>query len=168
MSALVLDCDPLPVRPLRDPVVDRLGFDPRSAYVERFWLGVIGPSCTWLLRHTAAAFDQSPDGFDLDLGQTARAIGLGDRTGRNAPMFRTLNRLVVFDLARLWPEGGLAVRRRLPLLPSRYLVRLPAGLQEAHRAWEQGWVSGSRSIAPLRPAEAADRGSGDEPARWPG
>ena len=27
-----------------DPVVDLLGHDPRSPYVERFWLAVLGPS----------------------------------------------------------------------------------------------------------------------------
>lgn len=28
----------LPVRPWPDSVIDALGHDPRSAYVERFWL----------------------------------------------------------------------------------------------------------------------------------
>jgi len=27
-----------------DPVIDRLGYDPRSLYVETFWLGILGPS----------------------------------------------------------------------------------------------------------------------------
>jgi hypothetical protein len=34
-------------------VVDTLGFDPRSSYVED-WLGILGPSTTWLLRRLAA------------------------------------------------------------------------------------------------------------------
>ena len=38
----------LAIRPWADEVIDRVGFDPRSPYVERFWLGVIGPSTTWL------------------------------------------------------------------------------------------------------------------------
>jgi hypothetical protein len=33
----------LPVRPWPDSVIDALGHDPRSAYVERFWLGILGP-----------------------------------------------------------------------------------------------------------------------------
>lgn len=32
------------VRPWIDPVVDEHGHDPRSRYVERFWLGVLGPT----------------------------------------------------------------------------------------------------------------------------
>jgi hypothetical protein len=27
-----------------DPVIDTLGHDPRSWYVEQFWLGIIGPT----------------------------------------------------------------------------------------------------------------------------
>jgi len=33
----------LPIRPWPDGVIDALGEDPRSAYVERFWLGILGP-----------------------------------------------------------------------------------------------------------------------------
>src|SRR5580704_15030044 len=57
-----------------DPVIDRLGFDPRSVYVETFWLGVLGPTCTWFLRLVATGLDDNPDGFDLDLATTARAL----------------------------------------------------------------------------------------------
>ena len=42
------------VRPWIDPVVDDDGFDPRSRYVEVFWLGVLGPTATWLLRRLVA------------------------------------------------------------------------------------------------------------------
>ena len=27
-----------------DPVVDQVGYDPRTMYVERFWLGILGPT----------------------------------------------------------------------------------------------------------------------------
>ena len=40
----------LPIRPWPDPLIEALGFDPRSAYVEQYWLGILGPSTTWLLR----------------------------------------------------------------------------------------------------------------------
>ena len=36
------------VVPLPDPLVEAFGFDPRSWYVERFWLPVIGPPSTEL------------------------------------------------------------------------------------------------------------------------
>lgn len=44
MSLVTFEAETVTVRPWADEVLDRVGFDPRSAYVERFWLGVIGPS----------------------------------------------------------------------------------------------------------------------------
>ena len=58
---------PVRVVPWLDPVVDRRGHDPRSTYVERFWLGTLGPTATFLMRRLAAGFDDHPDGYDLDL-----------------------------------------------------------------------------------------------------
>ena len=54
----------------------------------------------------------------MSLGETARALGLGDRGGRNSPFLRTVNRMVQFELARVVNVGAgeLAVRRRLPPL----------------------------------------------------
>src|SRR5580700_3965447 len=75
----------LPVRPWVDEVIDTLGFDPRSAYVERFWLPILGPSTTWLLRRVATGFDRSSGGFALPLADTARELGLGDKGGRHSP-----------------------------------------------------------------------------------
>jgi hypothetical protein len=69
--------DALHIKPWPDPVIDRVGHDPRSAYVERFWLGILGPSTTWLLRRLAAGLEAAPAGFDLTLSETARCLGLG-------------------------------------------------------------------------------------------
>ena len=82
-----------------DPVIDRLGHDPRSAYVERFWLAILGPSTTWLLRRLAAGLDASPDGFDLNLAVTARSLGLGGKVSRHGPFQKSIGRLVIFELA---------------------------------------------------------------------
>ena len=35
-----------------DPPIDTVGFDPRSPYVERYWLAVLGPSSTKWPRHS--------------------------------------------------------------------------------------------------------------------
>lgn len=125
----------LRIVPWPDAVIDALGHDPRSWYVEQFWLGVIGPTATWLLRRLAAGFDAEPGGFELDLGDTARALGLGGRVGRHSPFQRAISRCVTFQLGRLPDPSTLAVRRRIPPLPRRYLLRLPPTLQELHRGW---------------------------------
>jgi hypothetical protein len=128
--------DALSISPWDNEIIDRVGFDPRSPYVERFWLGVIGPSTTWLIRRIAAGFDASPDGFEMPLGETARALGLGDRGGRHSPFLRTVNRMIQFELAQVTGPDQLAVRRRLPPLSRRHTVRLSPALQEAHERWQ--------------------------------
>jgi len=127
----------LPVRPWPDPVIDALGHDPRSAYVERFWLGILGPSTTWLVRYLANRLDASPEGFDLDLAATASALGLGARGGRHSPFMRALSRCCQFDVAEARPDGVLAVRRKLPPLTRRQILRLSPELVAAHQAWQE-------------------------------
>lgn len=128
--------DHLRVEPWPDPVVDRHGHDPRSLYVERYWLGVLGPSTTWLLRSIADRFDAEPDGFTLDLTATAGALGLGMKRGRHGPFMRALDRLCQFGLAReLTP--GLMVRRVVPPVTQGQLKRLPGHLQQAHADWHR-------------------------------
>jgi hypothetical protein len=126
-----LPTESLTVRPWPDAVIDRVGHDPRSAYVERFWLGVLGPSTTWLLRRVAAGLEAEPAGFELPLAETARALGLGGE-GRNSPFVRALARCCQFDVAQPAGAGVLNVRRRLPPLNRRQLVRLPEALQAEH------------------------------------
>ncbi len=127
----------LVIRPWPDPVIDALGHDPRSAYVERFWLGVLGPSTTWLLRLLAAELEASPDGCELDLREVASMLGLGTRGGRHSPFMRALGRCCRFDLAEMRPDGSLAVRRRVPPLNRRQLMHLPPTLQDAHQRWQE-------------------------------
>lgn len=152
MSLVMFDSETVTIRPWVDDVLDRIGFDPRSPYVERFWLGVVGPSVTWLVRRVATGFDASPDGFEMPLAETARALGLGDPGGRNSAFFRTLNRMVQFDLARVAGPAELEVMRRLPPLTRRQAARLSPELQEAH----ERWLVSAREVPP---AEAARRRS---------
>jgi hypothetical protein len=136
LPMLTFQSEVLRVEPWVDDVIDKVGFDPRSPYVERFWLSIIGPSTTWLMRRLASGFDASPQGFDLPLGETARALGLGDKGGRHSPFLRTVNRMIQFELAKVTGPEQLAVRRRLPPLSRRHTVRLSPALQEAHSRWQ--------------------------------
>ena len=129
--------DTLTIRPWPDDVIDNLGHDPRSHYVETYWLGILGPSTTWLLRRLVAGLEASPAGFDLPLAETARCLGLGDKGGRNSPFMRSLTRLVQFDLAQPQGESVLAVRRKVPPLSRRQVVRLPDSLQAQHHALQE-------------------------------
>ena len=96
--------EPLPavvhVTPWDDPVVDRRGHDPRSAYVEQFWLSVLGPTATWLLRRLVAGFDHQPDGYELDVAGTARALGLSVTKGMASPFAKAVQRCVMFGVVQ--------------------------------------------------------------------
>src|SRR5436853_7903490 len=104
----------LRIVPWPDVVVDALGHDARSHYVETYWLATLGPSTKWLLRRLAFRLRAEPDGFSLDLAETARSLGLGPRGGRHSPFIRALGRCIAFDLAKPEDDDILAVRRRLP------------------------------------------------------
>ncbi|HLM63932.1 MAG TPA: hypothetical protein VK306_06510 [Acidimicrobiales bacterium] len=132
---LSFDADHLLIRPWIDPVVDQIGHDPRSAYVERFWLGILGPSTTFLLRYLVDRLDAAPDGFDLDLVECATALGLGRLRTPGSAFPRTVGRCCQFGAGRLVGPVTLEVRRRLPHLSLRQVNRLPHSLQLDHPRW---------------------------------
>lgn len=125
----------LPVEPWPDIVIDEVGHDPRSPYVEQFWLGVLGPTATWLMRRLAARLEESPAGFELDLALMAGELGLGHRAGQSSAFVRSIQRCCHFGAADLTLEGALRVRRKLPPLTRLQLERLPDHLRSAHDGW---------------------------------
>ncbi|MBI2711142.1 MAG: hypothetical protein HYX34_15845 [Actinobacteria bacterium] len=149
-----LSAPTLAITPWPDPVIDRLGHDPRSLYVETFWLGILGPSTTWLLRRIAVGLERHPDGFDLPLEETARALGLGMKGGRASAFVRALGRCVQFGAATASGPMGLAVRRRLPPLTRHQVDRLPPELREAHASWQREQIGGGGTAAQRKRARA--------------
>ena len=159
------DPPPLPptvrITPWIDPVVDRRGHDPRSAYVEQFWLSILGPTATWIMRRLVAGFDDHPDGYDLDVDHAARALGLSVAKGTASPFARSIQRCVVFGMAAPRSDGW-TVRRRMPAISQRHLGRLPEPLQRRHAEWAATTVT----LAELERAHVlatAMVGAGDDP-----
>jgi hypothetical protein len=64
-------------------------------------------------------------GYDVRLSYTV---------GTANSFMRSLNRCVLFGVSRP-TEGGLAVRRRVPQVATRHLMRMPAHLRQAHQLW---------------------------------
>jgi hypothetical protein len=131
----------LTVKPWPDPLIDTLGYDPRSRYVETFWLPTLGPTALLLLRHLADRFDRQPEGVVLTISDTSHALGLGQRDGTSSPIVRTLGRLAQFDLACDDGTGTVAVRRNIPPVNRRHLRRLPRELQAEHATWAEAQLS---------------------------
>jgi hypothetical protein len=127
----------LTIKPWPDPVIDTLGHDPRSVYVETFWLPTLGPTALLLLRHLSQRFDERPEGLELPVADTSQALGLGHRDGQSSPLVRTLARLAQFDLACDDGRGTVAVRRHMPPINRRHVRRLPLELQIAHAEWAE-------------------------------
>jgi len=142
----------LTVRPWPDPVLDTLGHDPRSLYVETFWLPTLGPTAVLLLRHLAHRFDERPDGLELTVVDTSQALGLGCRDGTSSPLLRCLARLAQFDLACDDGRGTVAVRRNLPPINRRHVRRLPTELQVAHAEWAEVQLEGDQLASARRRA----------------
>lgn len=125
----------LTIVPWEDPVIAALGYPAGSTYVERFWLPILGPSTSWLVRHLDDRLSSEPDGAVLDLDTTAAALGLGAGRGRHSPLVRALHRCCQFGLARAVPDAHLAVRRHLPPLTRHQVDRLPTSVQAQHVRW---------------------------------
>ena len=139
VTPVTIEFEPLPtvvrVTPWDDPLVDRRGHDPRSAYVEQFWLSVLGPTATWLLRRLVAGFDHHPDGYELDVAGTARALGLSVTQG-----------------------DGLAVRQGAAAV--RHVRRRPAPVGGLGRAPARARDLPAPPAAPARPSCSRPTSSG--------
>jgi hypothetical protein len=128
-NAWIAGHDPLTVVALGDPVIDKLGHTVGSAYVETYWLPILGPSAIWAARRLVYWLDDH-DSVDIPLDALGRSLGLGGGVANNSPVVRTLARLVDFGMAA---TGGsaYAIRRRFPPLPTRLVDRLPSYLAES-------------------------------------
>lgn len=139
--------DPLPVASHSSVPTDRLGYAPDDAYVEVFWLPILGPSSVLALRRLSTWLSSSPDGLTVQLATLSGCLGLGHGTGRRASIVRTLGRLLDFHLATIETDRYL-VSRAVPLLSARLLRRLPPGLLTAHEQLIQGSTRGIGQALP--------------------
>jgi len=135
MSELARPEGPARVRvaPLMDAAAGRGGFEPGHPYIELCYLPVIGPTSFVLLRRLGTQLARRPDGYEVDLASLARDVGLGESTGKSAPLRRSLDRLARFGLARWSDDGTYELATKLPALSPQQLSRLGPLPWEAHR-----------------------------------
>lgn len=153
-----------------DHVTAELGHDLRSPYVERFWLGILGPSALWLARSLAYGLDEARS-FNLDLLEVARTLGLGDRVGRHSPVQRAVERLCHFELAYLRGGVTLVVRQHVAWLDDHRVHRLSETLRAEHRLWAEADLASTperairRRFASVAHLCARNRGTPDDIGR---
>ena len=126
------------VMPWHDTLVESNGHPIGDPYIEMFWLPVLGPTATWLLRRLATGLEHEPAGYTVDVDELARGIGVAYTKGRHNPFARGLHRCIMFGVARqiaVIPRTVIAVRTVLPTLSQRHVGRLPEQLQIAHSDW---------------------------------
>ena len=117
--------------PWLDERIDVFGHDPRSSYVEQFWLATLGPSTTWFLRHCADRLDEAAS-RPINVREMSGTLGIGHEGGSRSAMAKTMARACRFRAARPMGATTLAVRLRLPHLSHRQLRRLPESVQRRH------------------------------------
>ena len=118
-----------------DALAETTGHPVRSEYVEHYWLGILGPTATWLLRRLSDEVLVNPTGARVELRTLAQSLGLVFHAGRQDPFSRGLDRCIMFGLVRHvgnHPHPTFAVRTRVPSLARRQLERLPHELRVAH------------------------------------
>jgi hypothetical protein len=106
---------------------DRWGSEPRSTYVERFWLPVVGPSSLVLARDIAAGFESSNGAYSVSASHQAAAIGVSE-----SQLHRVLDRLVQFGLAKHVDPNTVALRTAWPVIGTGAIRQLTPPLRQQH------------------------------------
>ena len=128
-----------------DPIIEPRGHKPGSPYVEAVWLGILGPA-TVLCWSRLSRIAEARPGTVVDTSDLAVSLGLSSALGRNAPMTRTLNRMVMFGAAETHGDT-IAVRRALPDVPQRMVRRLSYTARLAHQRWSAPEVRTPEQLA---------------------
>lgn len=113
---------------------------PECRYLEQFWLGILGPTSTWLARHLArmvltlpeacAAFRDSDGGRDIeysvDIAELGARLGVSAEPLHNSVLSRAFKRLVMFNFAApsSSDSSALVVRTQTTQVPDRLVARM--------------------------------------------
>jgi hypothetical protein len=116
------------------------GHDARSRYVEEFWLPVLGPTCTIILRHFAGALRHGGS-FGISLKELPHRFGLGSGYGRNSLFGRSMSRLIAFEMAELQSPSTVLIKTVVPWLTESQVAHLHPWLQIQHRYWVKNFAN---------------------------
>lgn len=121
------------VEVLRDPVVESRGHRWNSDYVETYWLPILGPTATWLVRLLARDLERQHTGVVIDLADVAARLGVSWSADGSSTLGRAIARCQMFGAVDVAVRSAvLRVRSHMAPLPQRHLARLPASLRARH------------------------------------
>ena len=143
----------LTIKPWPDPLIDTIGHDPRSLYVETFWLPTLGPTALLLCGTSRRASTARPAASSSRSRTRRPRSGSASATVRAHRSSARCTRLEQFDLACADPyTPTVAVRRNLPPVNRRHIRRLPADAQAAHAEWAEAALAEAPLAAARRRA----------------
>ena len=121
---------------LNESETGALGWGLNHPYVETFWLPVIGPTSTLMLRFVGRHV--TSENYKLfDPAEIAVCLGVSPGTGRHSPIAKTITRLTYFDLAVIDSSDGdtdfrVTFPSTVPEVPARKQNRWPEYLRILH------------------------------------
>lgn len=139
-----------------DPRVHRAGFSLDHPYLERCWLPILGPTSVLLLRRMPSLWRNDP-AVGVPVDELAVVLGLGNGTGRNSPVWRTIDRLARFNFADRVKDNQIDVYTEAPPLGARNLAGLPQSVRDAHDELLAAHLERLGLVAPAAPAPRVDR-----------
>ena len=132
------------IKPLKDPIIDTLGYDSNDDYCKNFWLPILGPTAFLLLKHLIEKLEVNPEGYPMDTGRTSQNIGLRFRIGKHPPVRKSLERYCVLGLGKHNGGASFVIRRSLPPLSNRHVGMLPDFITTKYSQW----LSDSDDVTP--------------------
>lgn len=121
----------LVLRPWPDHPPPGPGVGPHTAYVDRYWLPLLGPLPTSLARLVTRVIHQEREAVRMPAREITAALGVPGSEW--AAVVTALEALEVEGIVSFAGDGGVHARAELPHLDAAQVARLPAGLQVAHR-----------------------------------
>lgn len=116
----------------RLPTDDTGGVDPRSRYVDHYWMPILGPAAICLARTLMRMISRRAGEVRVELDHLRSVLGLGgDPAGQ---LGDALDALAVRGIVILGDEDQLFVRADFPRLSDTQAAELPEALAAAHRS----------------------------------
>jgi hypothetical protein len=138
-----------------EPESDRHGAG-GSVYLEVFWLPILGPAATMLLRRFQMELAMQPDGVTIDLNDVGQELGIGTAESKHAPVRRALSRLMQFGMVTRFSTGQFAVPNVVKELPTHLQPRVSEALQSLGRRWVSAERADDRDLLASAPSPTGD------------